>query len=85
LLVHTRFLIVFKSQIDVSHYLDMVGVTGSIPVAPTIKAPEMATPRRVRLHARFGNPHPEFNSELAAHDFQLGNVLDRLDNPLGQT
>jgi hypothetical protein len=45
----------------------------------------MATPRRVRLHARFGNPHPEFNSELAAHDFQLGNVLDRLDNPLGQT
>jgi hypothetical protein len=44
----------------------------------------MATPRRIRLHVRFGNPQ-EFNSELAAHDLQLGNVLDRLDNPLGQT
>src|SRR3982074_3185891 len=28
----------FQTRIDVPHYLDMVGVTGSIPVAPTVNS-----------------------------------------------
>src|SRR5689334_21550129 len=67
------------------HYLDMVGVTGSIPVAPTMlrSRSERRMPRRSR-QAKAGFLHPQASYGLAGHASPFGLRMAQPCTPEGR-